>query len=213
MTQVIVLDLGSGNLRSVAKAAEYACRADTQVKISRDPGTIKQADKIIMPGQGAIDTWLSALIDDDLKFALLNALKSKPVLGICVGMQALFEYDHEHGGHDCLGLFKGEVVRFEDGQIDAQGLPMKVPQMGWNRIKISQPHPLWSGISDDSWFYFVHSYYVTKAQHDYVVGQTQYTVDYASAVAKDNIFAIQCHPEKSHHVGLKLIENFLNWTI
>ena len=128
-------------------------------------------------------------------------------------MQALFEYDHEHGGHECLGLFKGEVVRFDDGKFDNQGLPMKVPQMGWNQVKIKRSHPLWQGIEDNSWFYFLHSYYVNAHQQDVIVGETQYGFTYSSAVARENIFAIQCHPEKSHNAGIKLIENFVNWTI
>ena len=213
MSQIVVLDLGTGNLRSVAKAAQHAAGSDWTITVTRDPALIKKADRIIVPGQGAIESWLAALEDDRLKTVFLSALNSKPVLAICVGMQALFDYDHEHGGHNCLGLFKGEVVRFEDGKVDDQGLPMKVPQMGWNQLKIIGQHPLWKGIDDNSWFYFLHSYYANALDKADVVGETQYGITYASAVARDNIFAIQCHPEKSHDAGIKLIENFVNWKI
>ncbi len=213
MTQVAVIDLGTGNLRSVAKAVEHVCGKSSRVRITRDCSQIDQADKIVLPGQGAIGSWLSALSDADLNTALHKALKTKPVLGICVGMQALFEYNQEDGGHECLGLFKGTVIRFENGRIAEDGSVMKVPQMGWNQVKISQSHPLWQGIADNSWFYFLHSYYACETNSAEVFAQTEYGIPYASAVAKDNIFAIQCHPEKSHHVGLKLFENFINWNI
>ena len=213
MSQIVVLDLGTGNLRSVAKAAEHAAGRGWTVTVTKDPVLINTADRIIVPGQGAIESWLAALKDDRLKTVFLSALESKPVLAICVGMQALFDYDHEHGGHQCLGLFKGEVVRFEDGHTDDQGLPMKVPQMGWNQLKIIGQHPLWQGIEDNSWFYFLHSYYARPLNPADVVGNTQYGLTYASAVARDNVFAIQCHPEKSHHAGIRLIENFVNWKI
>lgn len=212
MTRVVVVDLGTGNLRSVGKAVEHTSSAGDSVSISRDPVAIATADRIVLPGQGAIGSWLAALENEELNAALMAALATKPVLAICVGMQALFEFDHEDGGHPCLGLFGGEVVRFENGRIDVQGLPMKVPQMGWNNVFITRAHPLWHGIDDGSWFYFVHSYYVTSPLTELVAGETEYGVRYCSAAARDNIFAIQCHPEKSHRVGLKLIENFMNWT-
>ena len=213
MSQIVVLDLGTGNLRSVAKAAEHAAGAGWTISITREPSLIKNADRIIVPGQGAIESWMAALTNDTLRSALLSGLKNKPVLAICVGMQALFDYDHEHGGHKCLGLFKGEVVRFEHGKINNQGLPLKVPQMGWNRVSIKRSHPLWQGIENNSWFYFLHSYYVSAQEADVIVGETEYDVTYTSAVARDNIFAIQCHPEKSHNAGIRLIENFVNWRI
>ena len=213
MIQVAVIDLGTGNLRSVAKAAEYVAGKSCDVQITRDIDKINQADRIILPGQGAIGSWLSALSDQDLKTTLLNALENKPILGICVGMQALFEYNEEDGGHECLGVFDGKITRFENGLKESNGNPMKVPQMGWNQVNIIQNHPLWAGIDDNSWFYFLHSYYAPNLNSDQVFAVTEYGVPYASAVAKDNIFAIQCHPEKSHHVGLKLFENFINWKI
>ncbi len=213
MSQIVVLDLGTGNLRSVAKAAEYAAGSGCTITVTRQPSLILKADRIIVPGQGAIESWLWALSDEKLKTAFLTALRSKPVLAICVGMQALFEYDYEHGGHECLGLFGGEVVRFEQGKYDEQGLPMKVPQMGWNQLKITRAHPLWQGIDDNSWFYFLHSYYVSATEPEIIVGETHYGITYASAVARENIFAIQCHPEKSHHAGIKLIANFMKWRV
>ncbi len=213
MIRVAVIDLGTGNLRSVAKAAEHVADKSCDVQITRNLDKINQADRIILPGQGAIGSWLSALSDPKLKSILHNALNNKPVLGICVGMQALFEHNEEDGGHECLGVFKGNVIRFEDGLIDKTGLTMKVPQMGWNQVNITQDHPLWTGIENNSWFYFLHSYYAPKSNADQVFAVTEYGVPYASAVAKDNIFAIQCHPEKSHRVGLKLFENFINWRI
>ena len=179
MTQIVVIDLGTGNLRSVAKAAEYVGGKAINVDISRQASTINKADKIILPGQGAIGSWLSALSDSELKSALDNALVNKPVLGICVGMQALFESNDEDGGHQCIGLFKGKVVRFEDAKIGLDGLVMKVPQMGWNQVKITQPHPLWNGIEDNSWFYFLHSYYAIETDQQQVVGETQYGLNYS----------------------------------
>lgn len=213
MSQIVVLDVGTGNLRSVAKAAEHAAGPGWNITVTREPSLINKADRIIVPGQGAIESWLAALTNESLRSAVLSGLNNKPVLAICVGMQALFEYDHEHGGHECLGLFKGEVVRFDQGKYDDQGLPMKVPQMGWNQLKITRAHCLWDGIDDNSWFYFLHSYYVCAIEQEIIVGETQYGVTYTSAVARDNIFAIQCHPEKSHHAGIKLIENFVNWRV
>lgn len=213
MSQIAVLDLGTGNLRSVAKAAEHAAGSRWNVTVTREPSLIEKADRIIVPGQGAIESWMAALSNESLRAAVLSGLKNKPVLAICVGMQALFDYDHEHGGHECLGLFKGEVVRFEQGKLDEQGLPMKVPQMGWNQMKKTATHPLWQGIADNSWFYFLHSYFVSTVEKEIIVGETQYGITYASAVARDNIFAIQCHPEKSHNAGIKLIENFVNWRV
>ena len=211
MSQVVVIDLGTGNLRSVGKAVEHVPPSNSRVRITRDPAAINAADRLVLPGQGAIGSWLAALDDEELKYALLKALDSKPVLAICVGMQALYEFNYEDGGHSCLGRLKGEVVRFEDGNIDQQGLPMKVPQMGWNKGWRIRPHPVWKGIDDGSWFYFVHSYYACNTEPDAVTGETEYGVRYCSAAAVDNIFAIQCHPEKSHATGLKLIENFINW--
>jgi len=213
MTQIIVIDLGTGNLRSVAKAAEHVGGKSCHVEIYRQVTKITQADKVILPGQGAIGTWLSALSDSQLKTSITDALDNKPVLGICVGMQALFDYNEEDGGHQCLGLFRGKVSKFDVDQQGPDSLPMKVPQMGWNQVNITQTHPLWNNIDDKSWFYFLHSYYAIAEDDRQVFGETEYGLNYTCAVAQDNVFAIQCHPEKSHHVGLKLFENFINWKI
>lgn len=213
MTRIAVADLGTGNLRSVARAVEHTAAAGTRVDVTRDADSICRASRVVLPGQGAIGSWLAALEEEPLRLALIKALENKPVLAICVGMQALYEFDHEDGGRQCLGILKGEVVRFAENRRDEQGLPMKVPQMGWNQVHFTRSHPLWAGIDDGSWFYFVHSYYASGTDSEQVVGETEFGLRYCSAAARNNIFAIQCHPEKSQAAGLKLFSNFLEWSI
>lgn len=215
MTTIAIVDYGMGNLRSVAQALRAAApEADVQV-VDRPEG-IRAADRVVLPGQGAMPDCMGALGSSGLQEAVLEAAVSKPMLGVCVGEQMLFERSREaRAGADntpALGLMPGEVIRFElDGMTQPDGSRYKVPQMGWNRVRQALAHPLWNGIPDDSWFYFVHSYYVHAQDPAHVAGETEYGVVFTSAVARDNIFATQFHPEKSAAMGLQLYRNFVHW--
>lgn len=211
MTKVAVIDYGMGNLRSVCKAIEHvAPRAS--VNLVTDPDAVMQADRIVFPGQGAITGCIAALKKNGMIDVLEEAVREKPFLGICLGLQALYETSEEGGGTRCLDIIPGSVRRFPDNMVDAEsGEVLKVPHMGWNRVNQVCGHPLWKGIAQDSRFYFVHSYYADTSDRAYVAGITQYQVRFTSAAAHKNIFAVQFHPEKSQHAGLKLLENFVNW--
>lgn len=215
MTTIAIVDYGMGNLRSVAQALRAAApEADVQV-VDRPEG-IRAADRVVLPGQGAMPDCMGALGESGLQQAVLEAAATKPMLGVCVGEQMLFERSREaRAGSDAtpaLALLPGEVIRFElDGMTQPDGSRFKVPQMGWNRVRQAVEHPLWNGIPDDSWFYFVHSYYVHAQNRAHVVGETDYRVVFTSAVARDNIFATQFHPEKSAKMGLQLYRNFVHW--
>jgi len=211
MTKVAVIDYGMGNLRSVCKAIEHvAPRAS--VNLVTDAEGVKNTDRIVFPGQGAITGCISALKKSGMFEVLEDVVHKKPFLGICLGLQALYETSEEGGGTRCLGILPGSVRRFTDNMVDTDtGETLKVPHMGWNRVFQACDHPLWQGISQDSRFYFVHSYYADTSDRAYVAGVTQYQVRFTSAAAHENIFAVQFHPEKSQHAGLKLLENFVNW--
>jgi len=215
MTTIAIVDYGMGNLRSVAQALRAAApEADVQV-VDRPEG-IRAADRVVLPGQGAMPDCMGALGESGLQQAVLEAAATKPMLGVCVGEQMLFERSREaRAGSDAtpaLALLPGEVIRFElDGMTQPDGSRFKVPQMGWNRVRQAVEHPLWNGIPDDSWFYFVHSYYVHAQNRAHVVGETDYGVVFTSAVARYNIFATQFHPEKSAKMGLQLYRNFVHW--
>jgi glutamine amidotransferase len=199
-----------GNLRSVAKALEHVAPA-TRVRISSDPVEIRAAERIVFPGQGAMPDCMRYLRESGLEDAVRAAAAAKPVLAICIGEQMLFERSEE-GDTPGLGLFAGEVVRFRDPDMRvAGGSRLKVPHMGWNRVRQTVSHPLWRGIADDSWFYFVHSYYVAPGDASLVAGTCEYGRTFTCVVARDNIFATQFHPEKSAAAGLKLYENFTRW--
>lgn len=207
MKQVVVVDYGSGNLRSVSKAAEHVAPAGTQVTVSSHAKDIHNADAIIFPGQGAAKACMQHLIDTGLEHAVRKAAAEKPFLGICMGMQVLMRFSEENDGVHCLNVLPGEVTPFH---FPAH-MKLKIPHMGWNEIDQIQPHPLWQGIPNGSRFYFVHSYYVQPADHHLTVGITDYGHPFTAAMARDNIFAIQAHPEKSSEAGLQLLKNFLNW--
>ncbi|MFV1997911.1 MAG: imidazole glycerol phosphate synthase subunit HisH [Acidiferrobacterales bacterium] len=211
MTKVAVIDYGMGNLRSVCKAIEHvAPRAS--VKLVTDADGVESADRIVFPGQGAITGCISALKQTGMFDVLDEVVRKKPFLGICLGLQALYETSEEGGGTRCLGVLPGSVRRFPDNMVGTHtGEALKVPHMGWNQVFQARDHPLWRGISQDSHFYFVHSYYADTSDRTYVAGITQYEVRFTSAAAHENIFAVQFHPEKSQHAGLKLLENFVNW--
>ncbi|MEE8388172.1 MAG: imidazole glycerol phosphate synthase subunit HisH [Acidiferrobacterales bacterium] len=211
MNRVAVIDYGMGNLRSVCKAIEHVA-PKARVKLVTDADGVKSADRVVFPGQGAITGCISALQRNGMFDVLENIVRKKPFLGICLGLQALYETSEEGGGTRCLGILPGSVPRFPDNMVDADtGAKLKVPHMGWNQVHQVGDHPLWQGIAQDSRFYFVHSYYADTSDRAYVSAITQYQVRFTSAAAHENIFAVQFHPEKSQHAGLKLLENFVNW--
>ncbi|MBC3910081.1 imidazole glycerol phosphate synthase subunit HisH [Undibacterium umbellatum] len=210
MNKIVVVDYGMGNLRSVAQALR-AVAPEANVLISGEVADIRSADRIVLPGQGAMPDCMSCLRESGLQDALLEAARSKPLFGVCVGEQMLFDVSEE-GNTPGLGLLPGKVVRFAlDGLLQADGSRYKVPQMGWNRVQQSQSHALWQDIADDAYFYFVHSYYAQPADVQHAVGMTDYGGLFACAVARDNIFATQFHPEKSASAGLQLYKNFVHW--
>lgn len=199
-----------GNLRSVAQALRKVA-PEADVRISGDVADIRTADRLVLPGQGAIPDCMRSLQESGLQTALLEAARSKPLFGVCVGEQLMFDWSEE-GDTAGLGLFPGKVVKFRlDNQLQEDGSRYKVPQMGWNRVHQSLSHPLWDGIADDSYFYFVHSYYAVPANCAHIAGETLYGSLFCSAIARDNIFATQFHPEKSATAGLQLYKNFVHW--
>lgn len=211
MAQTIaVVDYGMGNLRSVVKALEHVCAAGDSVLLTSDPQEILTADRILFPGQGAARDCMRALDDTGMGQVVMEVAQTKPFLGICMGMQVLMRHSQENEGVNCLGMYPGEVIRFND---QMNGEKFKIPHMGWNTVHQAKPHPLWNGIDDNSHFYFVHSYHVEPGDASLVAGTTEYGVTFTSAIARDNVFAIQCHPEKSAQAGLKLLENFVQWDI
>ncbi len=210
MNKIVVVDYGMGNVRSVAQAFR-AVAPEAQIVISGDIADIRSADRLVLPGQGAMPDCMGCLQESGLQQALLQAAREKPLFGVCVGEQMLFDVSAE-GNTPCLGLLPGKVVRFDlSGQLQEDGSRYKVPQMGWNRVHQERSHPLWNGIADESYFYFVHSYYVQPEQAQDVVGTTEYGQVFTSAVARENIFATQFHPEKSAAAGLQLYKNFVHW--
>jgi len=216
MNTVAVIDYGMGNLRSVAQAVIAAAHGSgVQVHITSDPQQVRDADRVVLPGQGAMRDCMRELNDSGLLPAVLEAARQKPLFGVCVGMQMLLEHSAEGGpgGTPCLGLMPGQVVRFElDGQLQPDGSRFKVPQMGWNKVRQTRPHPVWQGVPDHSYFYFVHSFYARPFDGRHTVGETDYGQSFTSAISSDNIFATQFHPEKSADMGLMLYRNFLSWS-
>jgi imidazole glycerol-phosphate synthase subunit HisH len=212
MRSVAVVDYGMGNLRSVSQAVLHAARgSDVAVIATSDPEVVLAAERVVLPGQGAMPDCMRELRDSGLQAAVLQAAATKPLLGVCIGMQMLFERSEE-GPTDGLGLIDGEVLRFRlEGRLQPDGSRYKVPQMGWNRVRQTQPHPLWAGVPDDAFFYFLHSYYAHPSEARHSVGESDYGARFTCAVARDNIFATQFHPEKSAAHGLALYRNFLAW--
>ena len=212
MRSVAVVDYGMGNLRSVSQAVLHAARgSDVAVIATSDPQVVLAAERVVLPGQGAMPDCMRELRDSGLQSAVLEAAATKPLLGVCIGMQMLFERSEE-GPTEGLGLIGGEVLRFRlEGRLQPDGSRYKVPQMGWNRVRQTQPHPLWSGIPDEAFFYFLHSYYARPSEARHSVGESDYGARFTCAVARDNIFATQFHPEKSAAHGLALYHNFLAW--
>jgi imidazole glycerol-phosphate synthase subunit HisH len=218
---VAVVDYGMGNLRSVAQAVAHVARETSSaadeiaVVVTSDPHAVVAAERVVLPGQGAMPDCMRELRTSGLEAAVREAAATKPLLGVCIGMQMLLERSEEGdtpGGTPGLGLIAGEVVRFRlDGRLQEDGSRFKVPQMGWNEVLQAREHPLWRGIPDRAWFYFVHSYCAQPADRLHIAGETDYGGRFTSALARDNIFATQFHPEKSAAHGLALYRNFLHW--
>jgi glutamine amidotransferase len=205
---IVVVDYGMGNLRSVAKALEHVAPRE-RVTVTSEAAVVRGAERVVFPGQGAMPDCMRYLREAGLEDAVRDAAASKPLLAVCIGEQMLFEHSDEG---DCagLGLFPGNVVRFPAAAAEG-GVRLKVPHMGWNRVRQSRPHALWDGVADDSWFYFVHSYHVVPREPALTAATTDYGGRFTCAVARDNIFATQFHPEKSAAAGLRIYENFCRW--
>ncbi len=207
---IVVVDYGMGNLRSVWQALVHVAKG-REVVVSAEPAVLLAAERVVFPGQGAMPDCMREIEARGLRAAVLEAARNKPFLGICIGQQMLFEHSEE-GDVPGLGIIAGKVSRFPaERMVDTAGNRLKVPHMGWNEVRQSRAHPLWQGIADGARFYFVHSYFVTPADAEWVVGSTEYGLPFTSAVARDNIFAIQCHPEKSALTGLTMLANFVAW--
>ena len=212
---IVVVDYGMGNLRSVAKALEHVAPRET-VRISGVPAEIDAADRVVLPGQGAMPDCMQHLRDAGLEDAVRRAAASRPLLAVCIGEQMLFEHSEESREPGRLtpglGLFPGAVRRFRAEALrQPDGSVLKIPHMGWNQVRQTRSHPLWDGVADGSWFYFVHSYYVEPATPSLVAGTAHYGTGFTCVVAADNIFAAQFHPEKSAAAGLRMYENFTRW--
>ena len=213
MKTVAVVDYGMGNLRSVSQAVQHVAQGTGfQVVVTSDPQEVRDAERIVLPGQGAMPDCMRELRESGLLEPVLEAAASKPLFGVCVGMQMLLDRSAE-GPTDGLGLIHGDVVKFDlAGRLQPDGSRYKVPQMGWNQVLHAQPHPLWAGIPDGSYYYFVHSFYARTSDARHSVGEADYGARFTAAIARDNIFATQFHPEKSADHGLALYRNFLQWT-
>jgi glutamine amidotransferase len=209
MSTLAIIDYGMGNLHSIAKAVEHVAEA-TRVIVSSDADDIMAADRVVFPGVGGIGHTMEELSRTGLSEVVRQSAASKPMLCICVGMQALFERSEENQGTDCLGLVAGEVWRFPENMHASDGGKLKVPHMGWNQVH-QRPHPLWQDIEQDSRFYFVHSYYAAPADKSLQAATSDYGREFCCALAHENLFAVQFHPEKSQRAGLKLLQNFSRW--
>ena len=210
MTDIAIVDYGMGNLRSVSKALEHVAPG-VSIAVTDDPELVRQAGRVVVPGQGAMPDCLHELDARGLREAVRDAAMNKPFLGICIGLQMLLE-SSEEGNVSGLGIIPGKVVRFPSTMAeDGDGQKLKVPHMGWNQVHQTSTHPLWKGISQDARFYFVHSYYVAVSSPAPVAAYSRYPFPFTCAVAKDNIFAVQFHPEKSQEAGLTLLKNFVQW--
>ena len=212
MKTVAVVDYGMGNLRSVTQAVIHAAQGSgVEVVWARSAQEVRDAERVVLPGQGAMRDCMRELHASGMYEAVMDAAAHKPLMGVCVGMQMLLDHSEE-GDTPSLGLIPGEVVRFQlAGRLQADGSRFKVPQIGWNQVRQTGAHPVWSGVADMSWFYFVHSYYARTSDTRHSVGEADYGGAFTAAVARDNIFATQFHPEKSAQAGLALYRNFLHW--
>jgi len=209
---VAVVDYGMGNLRSVSQAVLHVARGSgVEVLVTARPEDVYAAERVVLPGQGAMRDCMRELRESGLQDAVVHAAANKPLFGVCVGMQMLLDHSDEQDTPG-LGLIAGRVRRFAlEGALQPDGSRYKVPQMGWNRVRQVRPHPLWAGVADGAWFYFVHSYYAEPSDPRHSAGLADYGACFTAALARDNIFATQFHPEKSAADGLSLYRNFLLW--
>jgi glutamine amidotransferase len=206
---IAVVDYGMGNLRSVSKALEHVAPGAV-VKVTSNAADLRTAERVVVPGQGAMPDCMRELRARGLAEGVIEAARSKPFLGICIGLQMLFDFSEE-GRVPGLGILPGAVRRFPAALGEKDGMRLKIPHMGWNEVQHEQVHPLWNGIPDSSRFYFVHSYYVEQAGAEVVSGRCDYGMPFTAAIARDNMFAVQFHPEKSQATGLQLLRNFVDW--
>ena len=204
MQTIAIVDYGMGNVRSVQKALEFVAPNDNCI-LTSNPKIIRDSDRVVFPGQGAMGSCMTALESSSLVDEIKLSFKSKPFLGICLGLQLLFDYSEENNGTNGLSIVPGKVVKFNKSKL-------KIPHMGWNNVNQVREHPLWHNISNDSRFYSVHSYYVMPINQDCVIGTTNYGHEFTSAIAIDKVFAVQFHPEKSQNDGLQLLSNFVSWS-
>jgi len=201
---IAIIDYGMSNLSSVVKATKYVA-PNEKVIISSDSNEINNADKIIFPGQGAAKKCMESIYDKNLSKVIKKSSQEKPFLGICMGMQVLMDHSDENSGTECLSIIEGKVEKFKSNKNNK----IKIPHMGWNKITKKKDHPIWHKIDEQSYFYFVHSYFIKPYEKDYILGETNHGKDFCSVIAKDNIIAIQGHPEKSSSAGLQFLKNFI----
>ena len=204
MDTIAIIDYGMSNLSSVVKATKYVA-PNEKVIISSDSNEINNADKIIFPGQGAAKKCMESIYDKNLSKVIKKSSQEKPFLGICMGMQVLMDHSDENNGTECLSIIEGKVEKFKSNKNNK----IKIPHMGWNKITKKKDHPIWHKIDEQSYFYFVHSYFIKPSKEDYILGETNHGKDFCSVIAKDNIIAIQGHPEKSSSAGLQFLKNFI----
>ena len=209
MTDIAVIDYGMGNLHSVSTRLKQAAPG-LEVTVTGDPAVVARAARVVFPGQGAMPDCMRELDAHGLREAVLDAAYSKPFLGICIGLQMLFGHSEE-GDIACLGVMPGRVRRFSGAMVATGGERVKVPHMGWNRVGQVVAHPLWRGVPDQAYFYFVHSYYVETTDSALIAGSSDYPHAFTCAIARDNVFGVQFHPEKSGADGLMLLQNFVQW--
>jgi len=209
MTDIAVIDYGMGNLHSVSTRLRQVAPT-LEVTVTGDPAIVARAARVVFPGQGAMPDCMRELDAHGLRAAVLEAAHTKPFLGICIGLQMLFGASEE-GDVACLGVMPGRVRRFADAMVTSAGERVKVPHMGWNRVRQAAAHPLWRGVADQAYFYFVHSYYVDTPEPSLIAGSSDYPQPFTCAVARDNVFAVQFHPEKSGADGVQLLTNYVQW--
>ena len=207
---IAVLDYGMGNLHSVSKALEKVA-PKAKVIVTQNPKEIIDADRLVFPGVGAIKDCMSNIKSLGFDKLIIESIAEKPVLGICLGMQALLQNSEENDGIDCLGIFQGNAKFFGYKIKNENHERLKVPHMGWNQVHQATDHPMWHKIEQNEYFYFVHSYFAANSSLETITGSTNYSINFASALAAKNLFAVQFHPEKSHSAGLQLLENFIRW--
>ncbi|MEY4767490.1 MAG: imidazole glycerol phosphate synthase subunit HisH [Pseudomonadota bacterium] len=210
MSTIAIIDYGMGNLHSISKALQHVADSNIDIQITSNPQLINNADRIVFPGVGAIRDCMHALKTSGLDNVIKEIATQKPLLGICLGMQALLTDSEENNHVDCLNILPGHVISFAKPLIDHHNVLLKVPHMGWNQVQ-QMPHPLWKDIPQNSRFYFVHSYFAQPNNTQLIAAISEYPNSFACALMKENIFAVQFHPEKSQTVGLQLLKNFLNW--